>query len=140
MARILTGRTDEILARIAAFEGDELAARELDIPVADKDGKRWFVAVGETGETLGFCSAIDEGHRVGFWTFYVPPASRGTGVGRELWLARLDAYARRELYAYCSRDSWPFYERSGFEVVKADYEKRDEGRRLVWWAEVRRPA
>lgn len=140
MAKVLTGRTDEILARIAAFEGDELAARELDIPVADKPGKTWFVAVAETGETLGFCSAIDDDERVGFWTFYVPPASRGTGVGRVLWQARMDAYAGRELYAYCSQDSWPFYEQSGFEVVIADYEKRDEGRRLVWWAEVRRPA
>jgi len=138
MTRILTGRTDEILQRVAAFEGDELAARELDIPVADKAGKHWFVAVGESGETLGFCSAVDEGERVGFWTFYVPPSSRGTGVGRELWLARLDAYAGRELYAYCSRDSWPFYERSGFEVVVEDYETRDHGK--VWWAEVRRPA
>lgn len=140
MTRILTGRTDEILARIAAFEGDELAARELDIPVADKPEKNWFVAVSESGETLGFCSAIDDGNRVGFWTFYVPPASRGTGVGRGLWLARMGAYAGRELYAYCSKDSWPFYERSGFAVVTADYEKRDGGKRLVWWAEVRRPA
>ncbi len=81
-----------------------------------------IVAVdGETGDVVGFVSAIGDGVLTAFVPLLeVLPAWRGQGIGRELMrrmLARLDG--RYSIDLVCDADLVPFYERFGGRATRA---------------------
>lgn len=110
----------DLWQRVGAFLVSAAVRRELGAPITSDETTVWWLAINETGETIGFVTAR---RRKDLWEFrhdYVTPTARGQGVYDQLfearlweWLASRTSVAR----ATVNERSLPMYERHGFRPV-----------------------
>jgi ribosomal protein S18 acetylase RimI-like enzyme len=133
----ITSEDPRFSATVGPYLGSTELAAELDGPVRDLPGKRWWVVLDDAGVAVGFCGAIDAGDEqsLEIETFWIHPATRGRGIGGRLLGQVIAAYPGRRLHAWCSAGSRRLFERAGFQILQ-----EAPADAPVWWAEVERDA
>jgi L-amino acid N-acyltransferase YncA len=117
-----------IADRVATFETEPRAARQVEAALLDKGDRFPTVVVERDGEVVAWASAGAYRSRSAYagvaeHSVYVARAARGTGAGRVALEALCRAYAERGFWKIVSRifpentASLALHERCGFRVV-----------------------
>lgn len=110
----------DLWQRVGQFLVSAAVRRELGAPITSDESTVWWVAVNETGETVGFVTAR---RRKDVWELrhdYVTPVARGQGVYEQLFRARLQEWSDSEApaaRATVNERSLRMYEWHGFKPI-----------------------